>query len=483
MSHSDDFAAALARVHRLMDGHPRHHPSVRVALAEALASLEPGPMLTWRVTSDGLAGSAGVVPGTAGLAVALERAGVATVEVQPDVTGEELEAFLAEAREKGAPPPPASSDVPEAAGLARSVAALFGGPAVLADEERPETGESGPSTAPPGHDGPRPDPPPVVQVEPAHEPDTLSEALDRFTASPDPRLVDRILELAADEDPDALVDAVILCVESSRDGRDPRVGLARRLATPEVLRLLANRLPRFRDPEWRARHVRVSVALESPMARTLGAALAEAQDRSARRCYIDALVSFGPAGLQTVLEMVADPRWYVVRNGVRLLPDVAGRGAVQPLTRAMRHPDPRVRREAITSLSRVGGPQVTDRVLKALDDDQPDVRSAAARAVGLLGGAEAGLALSRQLDQERDPNVAVNLIRSLARVGHTDAVPQLGRRTASRLFSRTPKPVRIAALQALWSLGTPSARSAVMQALDDRDPDVRGSVRSLLGGR
>ncbi len=516
MPNPDDFATALARVFELLAEHPLHHPSVRVALAETMATVESAGARTWQVGAEGLESSGGVVAGTRRLAQALERTGVVSVEIDPGVTSEELERFLADARRgveedgghddpresgpaasgvpvgpsngaaeppTGAAPEPSTTDVPEGAptrdlspALARSVTALFAGSVGLQATSRPASLANGAADAE-AH-------PSSVEEEELDGPETFAEAVSRFAESPDARWVDVVLETAAAEDPDTIAAAVErLALEAVAGSRDPRVTLARRLSGPRVLRQLAGRMAASRDPTRRSELIRVAVLLDVAMARALGTALSEARDRSARRCYMDALVAFGPSGLETVQTLLRDARWFVVRNGVRLLPDVAGRSAVDELAGVLSHPDPRVRREGVTALSRLEEDRCATLVSGMLVDGDPDVRSAAAVAMGVLGGPEAGPALSRRLDEERDADVTVNLIRALSRVGHTDAVPQLERRTASRLFSRVPKPVKIAALRALWSLGTPPARSAVMQALDDRDPEVRGSVRALLGGR
>ena len=197
---------------------------------------------------------------------------------------------------------------------------------------------------------------------------------------------------------------------------------------------------------------------------------------------MDAFVAFGPAGLEAVEAMIRDSRWFVVRNGVRLLPDVGGRRAMDHLAAALGHPDGRVRREAINGLARIGGEEASRLVLAVLDDEQADVRSAAAKALGVMGGNQAGPALLHRLDTEPDGDVQIEVVRAVGRTGWAAAVPLLERRAQASFFSRPPAELRIASLRALWSVGTPEARTVVMHALDDRDPEVRGAVRTLLGG-
>lgn len=499
--------------------HSPNHPAVRVALAEARAVLESGPGVTMKVTADGVVSGNGE---TASLhpdfAAALGAGGAGTIEVSHDTPGDVLETFLAEARrgaaKVGAVPSarPATLAAPHrphpdlergpdresAAGpidlpnspLARPAAALFGyvpvaptsgdGSAPATRAFRPESA----STQPVDETGSIPDPtdPDVRAVW--EEPATLDEALKQFCRHPHPDRIEAVVGLATTEGPERRLAGIQALVQGEGVGERPlRLALARRLASSETVRLLVDRLATARDRSSRLAVLRVALALDEPVARELGTALSESQDRGARRCFLDALVALGPAAQEPVRAMTRDERWFVVRNGVRLLPDVAGQESMEELGGALLHPDGRVRKEAVASLVRLESEQAAALVQNVLDDEDPDVRSAAATAAGVLGGSGVGRVLSDRLDAERDPDVTVNVIRALARVGHGDAVAQLEKRTATRLFSRTPKAVRIAALRALWSLGTQPARSAVMQALEDRDPAVRGSVRALLGGR
>jgi HEAT repeat protein len=238
--------------------------------------------------------------------------------------------------------------------------------------------------------------------------------------------------------------------------------------------------------EDRSELIRVAVALGPIMADALSTGLTratEAAEEHVRDRLMDALVALGPAALDSVRVMLDDARWPIVRNGVQLLPDVGGRLSAEDLARASAHPDARVRREAITGLVRVAAPESGPIVLDRLDDPDPEVRAAAARALGVMKIEGAGTALIRRLQLEADPVVELAIVGALGGAGHEAAVPELERRASRGMFSRRPSTLRIAALQALWSVGTPPARAVVMRAMDDRDPEVQGAIRALLGGR
>jgi hypothetical protein len=62
-------------------------------------------------------------------------------------------------------------------------------------------------------------------------------------------------------------------------------------------------------------------------------------------------------------------------------------------------------------------------------------------------------------------------------------VNAIEKRAVGSFFSRPPTDVRIAAYQALRRIGTPHAKSLLVQAADDKDPEVRSVVRGLVGMR
>jgi HEAT repeat protein len=84
------------------------------------------------------------------------------------------------------------------------------------------------------------------------------------------------------------------------------------------------------------------------------------------------------------------------------------------------------------------------------------------------------------LDETRDMDRALPLIRALGHLGDPGAVPSIERYAVKSLFSRPPTDVRIAAYRALHQIGTPHARKLLNRAIDDRDPKVKAAVKSIL---
>ncbi|MBW3534320.1 MAG: HEAT repeat domain-containing protein [Gemmatimonadetes bacterium] len=296
---------------------------------------------------------------------------------------------------------------------------------------------------------------------------------------------DRVREAVAAHREARELDAVSDAVERlSRAGDASAVALARELAIPAVASHLVGRLGMARDDERRGELFEMAERLGGVMAPAVADALSGADDRSARRNFVEALVRLGEPGLRQAEAMLEDSRWFVVRNAVAILGDVGGPRAVEHLTSTLAHEDPRVRRETLMGLARIGGDDAGMLVAGKLEDPDPEVRAAAAMAVGALRVERAQRSLQALLEGEDDPNVLVQTLVALGQLGDPGAVVAIEKKAVGSFFSRPPTPVRLAAYRALAAIGTPRARTLIeAAAAEDRDPEVKQLTRALLDAR
>lgn len=279
-----------------------------------------------------------------------------------------------------------------------------------------------------------------------------------------------------------LADLLEVLAEPGGRGPDPDgLELARRIITPGVASHLVARLGAAREEEARARLTRISSGLGREMAVALSDALGEARDRYQRRSFLEALSAQGDLSLEVAQEMVEDPRWFVVRNGVSLLGEVGGEGVIFHLTGPLANPDPRVRRETVLALAKIGGPDAEQLLLGMLDDPEVEVRAMACRAVGVLTVERALRPLLRILEQDQNEDVLVECLQALGKLGDPGAVPLIEKRGLGGLFSRPSKEIRVAAYRALAAIGTPHARKLLEKASNDSDAGIRSVVEGLLG--
>lgn len=370
----------------------------------------------------------------------------------------------------------ASSDKKkELSGLARSIDALF-----QAEPPRP-SGDEVVWEAP-------------VRVRSRAEdadPDALRDAVTDFLASgPLERdgkaraIRDAAAALREANALDVLVDSVERLTLGAGDPPDEAyIAMGQTLVTPGVASRIAARLGSAREEERRAELVLLCQRLGHDMSLAISDALSDTTDRLARRIYLDTMVSIGAPAMVIVEEMLEDSRWFVVRNAVAILGEVGGEHAVELVMATLAHTDGRIRREALLALAKVGGEDAGMLVYGMIDDPDPEVRRAAAMAAGALKVERALKPLLALLESEQDADVVVGVLQALGQLGDPGAVNTIEKRAVGSFFSRQPLEVRIAAYRALQNIGTPHAKSLLVQAADDKDADVKKAVRQLLGMR
>lgn len=319
--------------------------------------------------------------------------------------------------------------------------------------------------------------------------DALAAALDRFLATPP---IERdgqareIRELAiALRDTNALdplANAVErLVLEASDD--EASLALADLMVTAGVASRFAAWLGLERDEDRRARLMQVCRSIGLEMAIAISDALSDTTDRFARRTLMEAMINMGSTGMVVIEQMIEDRRWFVVRNGLAILGEVGGDQAVELITSSLAHTDARVRKEALLALAKVGGEDAGMLVYGMLEDPDPEARLAAAMAVGALKVERALKPLIQLLEDEDDADVTVGILHALGQLGDPGAVNTIEKHAVGSFFSRPPAGVRIAAYRALFNIGTPHARQLVDQACEDKDDEVKGAVREILGRR
>ncbi len=213
-------------------------------------------------------------------------------------------------------------------------------------------------------------------------------------------------------------------------------------------------------------------------------ALVASHSRTARRKLLTWLAQLGPGIGPMVMERLASPEWYVIRNMLVLL------GAVEPWpadfspAAHLSHPDARVRREALKLALKA--PDLRDQAIciGLTDGDELILRTALAAA---LDGcpAEAVPLLADQLDSRTQPaDVRLQVVRVLAAIRVPAARDCLIRRALvrrrwlpwKRLASKSPETVAaIAGLAGRWK-DDPGAAAVLRLAANSRDADVRAAA-------
>jgi HEAT repeat protein len=372
---------------------------------------------------------------------------------------------------------------PPKSDLARLIESLF---PETEEVERvdPVSVASSPETEAQNEPPPQPDlDSPVPSVAKGDPAEAVIKALRDVTA---------LYAVAAGEEKTSLVDPLLAASETAR-----RIGafdtlaeavnalmlrddpVAGELLDDDVRASMARLLGSIRDESERKALIKAYGQLDDSIAQAIADALADTDDRQARKAYIGALCDFGPAGIRVVEAMLQDPIWFVVRNGVSVLGEIGGEESVELLTGTLANEDVRVRRETVVSLSKIGGENAAILVSGMLNDADSGMRVSAARAVGVLKVERAYRTLIKILEDGDDDAVIEQVLRALGQLGDASAVQAIEKRAVTSMFKRSPTGIRVAALTALAAIGTPRALEIVEKAAKDKDAEVRSAVEQI----
>ena len=218
-------------------------------------------------------------------------------------------------------------------------------------------------------------------------------------------------------------------------------------------------------------------ALGKAGARGFLLALAEEKDKSRRRRILDLLVSLGPVIAAPARDLLADDRWYVVRNMIVLLQRVGDRSALADIRHAANHYDLRVRLEAIKWLLAYDPEVPQDLLEKAIND--PDVKLAEAAIVlagsyGIKEAADPLLAIVDGFDLlGKRRSLRLKALKALGDLGDPAVLPRLDRYFRSPLLTMVSLEERRAAFRSLPMYPPDARRPYVERGLRARDPEIR----------
>jgi hypothetical protein len=220
----------------------------------------------------------------------------------------------------------------------------------------------------------------------------------------------------------------------------------------------------------------------------LGGVLAEFDGTVQGRPLAVALVAMCRKSPERLAPWLADRRPAVVRQMVQMLGEIGGVGIVPLLHGALRHPDARVRAEAVGALQRV------------------DIKAARPLLIAALQSKDAKLFLPalQKLSEARDVEVSQHLLlmiiepefdarpieekraiyATLGATGGDEVVPELeAELLKGGWFERVDESHQQAVARCLMRIGTPMARMVIEHGAQSRRGPVRDVCRELLARR
>lgn len=228
--------------------------------------------------------------------------------------------------------------------------------------------------------------------------------------------------------------------------------------------------------------------LGEPGTRHLVARLGEETDRTHRGRLVEAVRSMGPAAIPVLLDALASPTWYLVRNALTLLSDLGDAGCVPATIPLLRHPEPRVRRTAVRALWKLGGPVAEPHLLARMKDTDAETMQEILFALGQLRS-EGSLAQVAELAQDKRvlEKLRIQALDTLGHIASPKAIPVLLECLRRKGFfslgvgGQESPAIRFAAARALAVQGTPEALAALQRVVaSEPKGEEREAMRRLL---
>ncbi|MFA7059912.1 MAG: HEAT repeat domain-containing protein, partial [Pedobacter sp.] len=101
-----------------------------------------------------------------------------------------------------------------------------------------------------------------------------------------------------------------------------------------------------------------------------------------RKKFSILIVKLGEPAVPSLLAMLEDSRWYIVRSLVTILGDIGSPTAVPGLHKCLPHTDIRVGKEAIRSLAKIGGKEAEDAIISIVRANNPSLLPQAFTSLG-----------------------------------------------------------------------------------------------------
>jgi hypothetical protein len=197
---------------------------------------------------------------------------------------------------------------------------------------------------------------------------------------------DMIRSSVGEGDPErslSLLEAVIASAENEPAGSWRRQRLEQAAQSAVSAELVADLLsPPSAQLEKPAR--RLLALLREKSIPALLDRLADEPDRTRRKVLVDLLTEVGHLDVGLFVSALNDPRWYLVRNIITILAKINAPSSAMHIETQLRHPDARVRREAVRALATTGGDKAIAKIRASLTDADEGVRLAAIAALGSI---------------------------------------------------------------------------------------------------
>jgi HEAT repeat protein len=296
-------------------------------------------------------------------------------------------------------------------------------------------------------------------------------------------LAEDLLMSGAYADARVVTDALGARATSSKIGRDACRLALDRLGESIAMRETALLLGELDAPE---------LATISAIVATIGPASIEAlkpllmteEDSAGAQRAADMVVAFKVPAVNRLAALTEDSRWFVQRNGARLLGRIAAAEAVPLLQPLLRKGDPRVARAAVSALGVIPDPSAARAIHTILRSATGETRSAVIAALVADRDARVVPMLARIIGESdalgKDHEVVLETLTALGAVGHEDAIAPIAAAIQVRSFWRRGKAraIKERGINTLSRIGGARAKAALDEAAQSRDRQLKTLARA-----
>jgi len=263
--------------------------------------------------------------------------------------------------------------------------------------------------------------------------------------------------------------------------------LIERLGSPQRLNAITERIYRMERADLQTQVLPFLQILGPASANFLVERLAQEPDRTRRSRLLEVLKACGSVSEAPLLEALHAPEWFVVRNALIVLAEVAGAERLPEIQTCLAHGDGRVRRAAIRAVGRTGGRSAESAILPLLFQKDPETQMEVLFTLTELGSKNAVpglLHFLRTFKAKGNPSqekVREKTIEVLGALQSPSVIPVLEELLARHrkffMESKEPLGVRLAALRALLAQESPEAQGIISRLLD---AEPQGPERQAL---
>jgi HEAT repeat protein len=217
--------------------------------------------------------------------------------------------------------------------------------------------------------------------------------------------------------------------------------------------------------------------------------LGDLEASNARLSVCSVLAEIGKNQIDLIARGLDNDRWYVVRNVVMVLGEIAQPKILNYLKKTIRHPDFRVRKETINAAAKIDHPDRDDFMILALSDQDAAIQMSSLNHLADKRVTRAFKALENIIRdkkfKDKPPEQLRKFLEAYAAIGQEKALPYLKSLTAKKFFivSGRDERMRLYAIGSLAYIKAGEATETLTRLIQNKNNKVAMAAKRALNTR